>query len=416
MAALLTLVTMVAACTNRGEDAPPDVVLRTPPTTTPDPDGPRPLRLGVLLPRSGVFALLGEATTVGVDLALEEIEAGGGVLGQPVEVIRLDSGSDANTAASAVAELIGDDVNGVVGPASGVAGEAVLGVLGDTDVAICSPSIAAVDLGGSDPPPGLIRTMPTDELTARALGNRVAVAGHTKVAILAPDDTRGEVLTPGVVAGLGTDVEIVHDQPYDPTDIGFDDEAGVLIASEAEALVLLARDEGIDIIRTLRSAGFDQTIWITDQLGSPDLASQVDTDEADLGDVRMVWAATASSDPDFSARFAQAAPPDTLELFAAHAHDCVLTIALAAQQAGTTDPSEFARFMAAVSRLGHPCSTWVDCRDLIAANEDIDFDGASGPLDLHDGVPTGGWFETVGWTGTGTRQTLETFAYPEPAG
>ncbi|MCP5028522.1 MAG: ABC transporter substrate-binding protein [Actinomycetia bacterium] len=412
-APFLVLAVTAAACSSETAAPPPDVTLRIPSTTEPVPDGPQALRLGILLPRSGVFAPIGAATTVGVDLALADLEAGGGVLGQPVEVIRLDSGSDAGVAATSMSTLLEEgSVVGVVGPASGVAGEAVLGVVAGSDVAVCSPSIAAVDLGGAQPPMGLVRTMPTDDLTARALGNRVTATGTTTVAILTPDDGRGEGWAAGVVDGLAADVEIVHDQPYDPTDIGFDDEAAALVESEAEALVLLARDEGTDIIGAVRAAGFDGTIWVTDQLGSPDLASLVETDEIRVGDVRMVWAAAASAQPDFTTRFVEAAPPDTPELFAAHAYDCVLTIALAAEQAGTTDPAEFTKFMASISRLGTPCPTWTECRDLIADGDDIDFEGVSGPLDLRRGVPTAGVFEIMAWTGAGDRETLETFSYP----
>ncbi|MFP5316406.1 MAG: ABC transporter substrate-binding protein, partial [Actinomycetes bacterium] len=51
-----------------------------------------PLVLGSLLPTTGALAFLGPPEIAGVNLAVQEINEAGGVLGQDVEIIHRDSG------------------------------------------------------------------------------------------------------------------------------------------------------------------------------------------------------------------------------------------------------------------------------------------------------------------------------------
>src|SRR5918995_391661 len=62
------------------------------------------LKIGTLLPQTGSLAFLGPPEIAGVDLAIQEINEAGGVLGQPVEVVHADS-SDADNPAVASASV-----------------------------------------------------------------------------------------------------------------------------------------------------------------------------------------------------------------------------------------------------------------------------------------------------------------------
>src|SRR5688572_28870199 len=67
------------------------------------------LRIGALLPQTGSLAVLGRPTTAGVKLAVQDINAGGGVFGRPVELEVADSGdASTNTATASVDRLIGN--------------------------------------------------------------------------------------------------------------------------------------------------------------------------------------------------------------------------------------------------------------------------------------------------------------------
>jgi ABC-type branched-subunit amino acid transport system substrate-binding protein len=67
------------------------------------------LTIGLLAPVTGPVSSEGKAMKMGFDLALEEINADGGVLGKPIEVEFLDDKADPATAAQSANRLITDD-------------------------------------------------------------------------------------------------------------------------------------------------------------------------------------------------------------------------------------------------------------------------------------------------------------------
>jgi urea transport system substrate-binding protein len=76
-----------------------------------------PIKIGAVLPFSGGVELYGRQAKLGLDLAAKDINAGGGILGRPVEVIYEDDKTDPEVAADATRKLIErDGVLAVVGP------------------------------------------------------------------------------------------------------------------------------------------------------------------------------------------------------------------------------------------------------------------------------------------------------------
>jgi branched-chain amino acid transport system substrate-binding protein len=83
--------------------------------------GKQPLKIGILLPYSGTYAMLGEAITNG--LKLRFVEAGGFLAGRPIQYIAIDSEASPPEAAQNTQKLvIKENVDFLVGPVhSGVA-------------------------------------------------------------------------------------------------------------------------------------------------------------------------------------------------------------------------------------------------------------------------------------------------------
>jgi urea transport system substrate-binding protein len=76
-----------------------------------------PIKIGAVLPFSGGVELYGRQAKLGLDLAAKEINAAGGILGRPVEVIYADDKTDPAVAADATRRLIErDGVVALVGP------------------------------------------------------------------------------------------------------------------------------------------------------------------------------------------------------------------------------------------------------------------------------------------------------------
>jgi branched-chain amino acid transport system substrate-binding protein len=92
---------------------------------------PRPARaageitLGLTMVKSGPLKTPGEATETAVDIAVEEINAAGGVNGMPIRLLKFDTGSDPRQAATATQKFAVDDgALAIIGPFS--SGEAAV--------------------------------------------------------------------------------------------------------------------------------------------------------------------------------------------------------------------------------------------------------------------------------------------------
>lgn len=80
-------------------------------------DAAEPIRIGAVLPFSGGVELYGAQARLGLDLAVKEINAAGGILGRPVNIIYADDKTRPESAVSAMRALIeSDGVLAVVGP------------------------------------------------------------------------------------------------------------------------------------------------------------------------------------------------------------------------------------------------------------------------------------------------------------
>lgn len=86
---------------------------------------PQEIVLGLSMVKSGPLKTVGEATETSVDLAVEEINAKGGVNGRKIRLVKFDTGSDPRQAATATQKLAQDDgALAIIGPFS--SGEAAV--------------------------------------------------------------------------------------------------------------------------------------------------------------------------------------------------------------------------------------------------------------------------------------------------
>ena len=69
--------------------------------------GAGPIKIGAVLPFSGGVELYGRQAKLGLELAAKDINAGGGILGRPVELLYEDDKTDPAAAVDATRKLIG---------------------------------------------------------------------------------------------------------------------------------------------------------------------------------------------------------------------------------------------------------------------------------------------------------------------
>jgi len=89
-----------------------------------------PVKFGVIEPFSGGLELFGTQAKLGLDLAMTEINEGGGILGRPVELIYEDDKTDPKTAVEKTLSFVRrGDVVGLIGPITSSNRDAMLPTL-----------------------------------------------------------------------------------------------------------------------------------------------------------------------------------------------------------------------------------------------------------------------------------------------
>jgi len=366
-----------------------------------------PVQLGTILPQTGQLAAIIEALEEPIRMGVEEINA---VESGLVSVQFGDSGTDPNVAAANVDQFLTGDHQAIIGAAASGVSLSIVDKVQSSEVIMCSGSNTAAALSSSDYDPYYYRTAPSDELQAPTLANVIVDDGFTSVAVVWRQDEYGEgfgSLLADTLEGAGVTVPVR--EGYDQTQSSLADIAGTIAASGAEALAMITFEEGGQMLLDLEGAGFAGQIYVADgfkdTVGSDQLGGRVDLLEGIKGTAPS--ASPANGEATFSDRL-EAFAPGTPTIFSAHKYDCLVTIVLAAQEAQSTDPSVIKDSMISVTTGGTKCSLVADCLELVWAGEDIDYDGASGPLDFGpSGEPSVGTYDIFVYDAEGGTETLD---------
>jgi len=153
-----------------------------------------PLKIGLLLPYSGTYTLLGESITEALRLRLAE--AGNGIAGRPVEVIQVDSESDPAKAPQNTKRLVQrEEVDILVGPVhSGVALAMAKVLKGQTSPLMIIPNAGANQLTREWCAPNIFRSSFSNWQAAWPCGKLIADDGHKKLVTITWKYAAGEEL------------------------------------------------------------------------------------------------------------------------------------------------------------------------------------------------------------------------------
>ncbi|HKH23483.1 MAG TPA: ABC transporter substrate-binding protein [Solirubrobacterales bacterium] len=373
------------------------------------------LVVGNLLPLDGPSRALGESGRKASDLAIEQLEEAIGETGSDhtVRAVSRDQGIDVS--ASGAAKGLVDEAGSscLTGPWSA---DAVAQT--GRDVAIPSevleiapvPTGEAVsglndhDLVNSTALPESVEGSALSQAIERDLGG---AEGRT-VNVAASDNSYGDSLTQDFVEDWQDDDGTVAAQTV-LTSPPLSSSSGSQITSGGPDAILLIADLNAfsQLAATLSaSAGWNPaTAWGSDQLVSPGLPSLVG---AEAIDGMRVLAPGAPSEEPVSSAFAQsfkAGDPRAVKPapFAAQEFDATVLCYLAAVAAGSTDGQKMADELIDITAPGGDQFSWQQLPDAIKALEDgqdIDYVGASGPIDMDvGGNPTSGVFDVYRYSG-----------------
>jgi branched-chain amino acid transport system substrate-binding protein len=348
-----------------------------------------PLVVGTILPVTGSLAYLGPPEVAGVGLAIDDINAAGGVLGNDVSLETGDSGdsTDMSVSTNTATDLIGKGVQVAIGAASSSVSQNVVDQFTEAGVLQISPANTATDLSGvSDM---FARTAPPDTVQGAALGSLVLDGGHQKVAFLVQNETYGTGLRDNVQKAIeAAGAEAVYGatgagEEFAPGETNFSSTVTDLLAAKPDAIVILAFEETKAAVAELVSQGWDfnGTTYLCDG-NTADYSKDFDP-----GTLEGVLGTIPGADPaqDFKDN-ASAWYEDnegeglTDYAYAAESYDAVILAALAAVKAGSTTGTDIAAELRSVSGSdgGTEVTTFEEGVAALEAGDDIHYMGVSG--------------------------------------
>lgn len=225
-------------------------------------------------PLTGYQAENGEEMVRGAELAVEQWNAKGGVLGEQVQLMRIDDQVEVEPAVAGAQKAVQDGVVGVVGFFySNVAAAARPTYLNNGLLFAPSAASSAEVIGGAERKDLVFRTVGlTSEASAVNASYILDVVGAKRVAVLHDRDDWGKSQAEAVrdiIAASGK-AEVVL---FDGITVGEQDFRGLvtqIMAAGADAIFFGAHHaEGAAIIMQLREAGWTGTLSAPDSLFQP---------------------------------------------------------------------------------------------------------------------------------------------------
>jgi len=172
---------------------------------------------GFVTELSGPASLFGEAGLQAAQLALDEVNAAGGVLGKPLQMKVADDATDPSTARQVWEKLVDEGVDAVIFRETSAARVAVLPVAEKANI----PAIYANDYEGGDCRPILYVSGEIEPQKVPAYLDFLKKKGGTKFFILATDYNWARITSDMVKAAApGLGIEIVGEEftPFNTTD------------------------------------------------------------------------------------------------------------------------------------------------------------------------------------------------------
>ncbi|MCW2536058.1 MAG: ABC-type branched-chain amino acid transport system, Extracellular ligand-binding receptor [Modestobacter sp.] len=218
-----------------------------------------PLVIGTLLPETGNLAFLGPPEVAGVQLAINDVNAAGGVLGADVQLVTGDSGdTSTDTATQTVDRLLQSGVNAIIGAASSGVSQSVINKIVGAGVLQFSPANTSDIFTTYDDKGLYFRTAPPDTLQSRALADLIGADGNNTVGILALNDPYGTGLADNTEKNLisdGLSQDSIKKIIYDPQAANFDSEVQQMADFNPDAIVVIGFEESSRIIQALNAQG-----------------------------------------------------------------------------------------------------------------------------------------------------------------
>src|SRR5579864_3180988 len=157
--------------------------------------GETPLRIGMVDPLTGVYAAVAQNEVTGAKLAVEQINAKGGILGRPIELLIEDSANDVGTGVQKARKLIErDQVTFLIGDVNSGIAQAIAQVTSEKKVLHIVSGGHTDTITGSDCKWNVYRVCNTTRMEANSVAGLLFEKYGKKWHFITPDYAFGHTL------------------------------------------------------------------------------------------------------------------------------------------------------------------------------------------------------------------------------
>ena len=346
------------------------------------------VKFGILGDLTGPIESLAPPIVDGAQMAFDEVNAQGGILGGgKITTVVGDSACDATAASAAADKLVNtDQVTAIVGAfctgaTVGAANSA--GIPGG--VVMISPSASAPVLTTLEDSDLVYRTTPADSLQGVKMADLLLARDIKDVAVTYVNNDYGkglaDVFAATFTAGGGTiSANIAHEDGK----ADYRAELGNLVSSQNLVILAYASGSGQTVLRQAVESGNFTAYIGGDGMVGDDLLTGIDAAAVE-GLTATRAGAYAGESATIYAKLATDAGKDPTATYAPQAYDAAFLLALAVEKNGSASRDGLAAALREVaSAPGEKImpGEWGKALELIKAGTDIDYDGAGGPLDF----------------------------------
>ena len=356
------------------------------------------LKLGALVPTTGDLSSIGQNMPIAVKLAVDTINACNGVNESPVRLITEDSQTDPSAGVNAMNKLTEiDQVAGVVGAFASSVSSAALDVAVRNKVMLVSPGSTSpifTDKAKNGDFNGFwARTAPPDTYQAQALAALATKKGFKEVSTVVINNDYGIGFEKQFVQAFEKDGGkiVTKNSPvrYDPKAPTLDSEAKNAFGKKPDAVAaVLYAETGSLLLKSAFEQGLSEgvTVLLTDGVYSDDFIRQVGkTDDGKSiigGALGTVPGANGEALAEFTSLWKEKTRKE-VTAFVPHSWDAAVLMMLAAESAGeNTGEGVKSKILEVANAPGTEVSEPCQAMELIRQGEDINYQGASGNVDI----------------------------------
>jgi branched-chain amino acid transport system substrate-binding protein len=226
------------------------------------------IKVGALFAVTGPASFLGEPERNTAQMVVNQINAAGGIKGQKIELIVMDTQGDATKAVQAATRLIKEGVVAIIGPSTTGDTMAVIPLVERAKVPLISCSAGAKI---TEPvKPWVFKTAQNDYLAVTKIYEHLVKNKLTKVAILTVSDSFGSSGREQLKALAGRfGITILADDTYGPKDTDMTPQLTKIRGLQAQALICWGTNPGPAIIaRNARQLGLSIPLYMSHGVSS----------------------------------------------------------------------------------------------------------------------------------------------------